>query len=200
MAAPKSNDELEIIHVGATISQLSVIFDLPTKIVKEKIIGKVASASLPHRTPALYAIRQAAPHLCKVEVNIEEAIKNIPPSKLPPMLQAPFWAAQRDKLKYMEDVGRLWSSERVIEILGEVYKPLRMTILMMQETVAQKTELNETQRQVIVDITDKLLADLHEKLVEHFKDYRPKDDEHGPPLDGTEALDVEEEEDDGLND
>lgn len=202
MAAANSGEEIEILHTGCTIAQLATVFDCTQREIKEKIVGKVQPSTPLHKAPVRYRLRDVAPLLCKVEMDVESALKSITPSKLPPMLQDAFWKAQRSKLAYMEEVGQLWSSERVIEAFAEALKPLRMNILMFQQRVSDEVGLTEPQRSLIVKISDKMLADLSQSLEEKFKDWKPNADEHVPPLSEAEILtametkEVEEDEED----
>lgn len=188
MASASTGDELEMLHTGCTVAQLATIFEITQREVKEKIVGKIQPATPLHKSPARYRLREVAPLLCKVEMDVETALKSITPSKLPPMLQDAFWKAQRSKLAYMEDMEQLWSSERVIEAFANALKPLRMTILMFQQRVSDEIGITEPQRALIVKISDKLLADLSEKLEHQFNNWQANPDEHVPPLTEAEAL------------
>lgn len=190
MPVAPTGDELEVLHVGLTIAQTAVAFGISQREVKEKVVGKVQPATALHKSPVRYAIKDLAGVLGKTEFNIEDALRNVQPSKLPPMLQDAFWKAQRNKLAYMEQMGQLWSTERVIEILGDMAKPIRMQILMMQQHVADETELSEDQRVIIQALADKTLERISEEVEKVLKLRPVPFDEHGPPL--TEVAVMEE--------
>lgn len=196
MAKPqnKSTEELTIIHKGATASDLGYIFGGNAKEVQKKIVGKVAPITAPDEFPVRWRIKDVAAFLADLtHIDPEEYIKNLTPATLPPKLQDAFWKALRSRQEYEKERGLLWSHERVVEALADALKPLRMTILMFQDTLGQHTELSDRQRQLLDEISHGLLADLRSALVDAFKDKVPKPDEHGKPLDVTD-------EDDGLDD
>ena len=200
MAKPsnKSTEELTIIHKGATASDLGYNFGGNAKEVQKKIVGKVAPITAPDEFPVRWRIKDVAAFLCDLtHIDPEEYIKNLTPATLPPKLQDAFWKAQRSRQEFEKERGLLWAHERVVETLADALKPLRMTILMFQDTLGQHTDLTDRQRQLLDDIAHGLLADLRSALIEAFENKKPKPDEHGKPLDAVEEED--EEEDDGLD-
>lgn len=182
----KSSAEIQMVYHGAGVSDIAIIFDMSKNEVNERIAGKVAPVGVDAKIPR-YRIRDVAPYLCNVVFDPEEFLRNLSPAKLPPALQDAFWKAQRNRQAFEEDKGDLWKTQRVIETLAEVFKTIRMTILMFNDTLEQKTELTPKQRQVIQKLGDGLLKAAHENLVNQFKDYVPPSDEHGRPLKEEEA-------------
>lgn len=203
-AARKSSDDLLIVHQGATVSDLSVIFDMSPQEVNRRIVGKVVPKTVASKIPR-YALREAAPYLCNVIFDPEEFIKKMAPEKLPPKLQDAFWKAQRSRLAYEEDKGDLWRTERVIGVLSDAFKAIRMTVLMFGDTLEQVTEITPEQRTLIQELGDGMLASLHTNLIAAFANYQPPADEHGMPLSGHEGeMEVPQQEsedfDDGFGD
>ena len=194
MGRPRSKpiEELNIIHTGATISDLASIFGGSARDVQKKIIGRVAPSTPPDEYPIRYRIGDVAPFLVNpANVNLEDVIKGLTPAKLPPMLQDAFWKAQRNRQNFEVEQGHLWSTERVVEVLGNAFKPLRMALMMFKSEVASRTELSPLQRTIIEQMTDSALETLHDELIKQFEDYVPPDDEHGTPLtDGGSVLDI----------
>jgi len=203
----KPEEDARIIHIGATIAQLGTMFGLSQKTVSSKLIGRVAPAKVKGATDkdaARYHLRDVAPLLCDPQVDIEEILKTITPAKIPPMLQDAFWKAQKSRLDVEEKLGNLWDTERVVQILGEAFKPCRMAILMFKEEVEQQEELSASTRALLDTMSDSLLTALHNNLVEAFKDYKPAENEHGAPIGHATTLTVESVEDvaesDGFDD
>lgn len=203
------SEEAKVIYTGATASQLATIFGMTPQEVNKRIGGRV-TPSVATRPPR-YAIRDAAPFLCNPVFDIEEFLKNMTPSKLPPMLQDAFWKAQNNRQEFEENQGDLWRTSRVVEVLMSVFKVIRMTALMFQDTVERQAELTPKQRQIIVELSDGLVETARKNLVEEFRDYHPPDDEHGRPLDSdvdiyeeaeadARAASAREEFDDGFDD
>lgn len=176
-----TNQDLVVVHQGATVQQLSVMFDLSVNEVRRRLVGIVNPVSSPNKVP-VFAVKEAAPYLCTVIFDPEEMIKALTPAKLPPALQDAFWKAQNNRQKFEENKGDLWKTERVIGVFGEVFKTIRMTILMFNDTLEQRTEVSGEQRKIIQSLGDGLLDSLHQSLVKEFEDYVAPDDEHGRPL------------------
>ena len=198
-------EEAKLMHIGATIPQLQVMFKLPQNTIKQRLLGHVAGSrpkGASENDPPRYLVRDAAPYLCEPKIDIEEILKSITPSKIPPALSDAFWKGQKTRLEVMEKQGDLWSTERVVKILGEAFKPCRMAIMMFKEHVEQQEELSPSARSLLDGLSDDLLASLHQGLVEAFADYVPAEDDHGMPLDRPPWLTLptheEEEVDDGF--
>lgn len=187
-------DETKFIHIGATIAQLAQIFRMSQKEVKNKVVGRVPPARVLGAGPGdatRYHLVDAAPFLCEPQVDIEEILKSMTPAKIPPMLQDAFWKAQKSRLDVEQTLGNLWSTERVVTILAEAFKPCRMAILMFKEDLEQRTELTSRQREILDQMSDGLLHSLHSGLVDKFKDYKPAEDEHGAPLGHATTIGVD---------
>lgn len=196
----KTSDELKIVHIGATPTELGMMFGMTPQEVNRRIVGKVVPTKTEHKLPR-YRVGDAAPFLCNVEFDVEEYLKGLSPSKLPPGLQKAFWAALNARQDYEENRGDLWRTQRVVEVLAEVFKALNMTAQMFEDTVSQKHVLTPEQREMIIELSDGLRRSAHTALVERFKNYRPAEDEHGVAPDMKSTLTVAddfEDDDDGL--
>ena len=196
----KTSDELKIVHVGATPSELGKMFGMSPQEINNRLVGKVIPNKTEHKTPR-YLIAEAAPYLCNVEFDIEEYLKGMSPAKMPPALQKAFWSALNARQDYEENRGDLWRTQRVVEVLGEVFKNISMTAQMFEDTVSQETELTAKQREIIIKLSEGLRGTMHQSLVARFKNYRPAEDEHGvqPDLKSTITIDEDAEYDDGLD-
>lgn len=195
----KTSDELKIVHIGATPSELGMMFGMSPQEVNRRIVGKVVPVKTEHKLPR-YRVGDAAPFLCNVEFDVEEYLKGLSPKKMPPSLQKAFWSALRERQDYEENRGDLWRTARVVEVFGEVAKSINMTALMFEDTVSQKTELSAEQRRIIIELSEGLRTATKLALVDRFKNYRPAEDEHGvePDLRQTITIDYDDD-DDGLD-
>lgn len=195
----KSSDELKIIHVGATPSELGMMFGMTPQEVNKRIVGKIIPTKTEHKLPR-YNIGEAAPFLCNVQFDVEAYLKELSPARMPVGLQKAFWAGLRSRQDYEENQGDLWRTQRVIEVLAEVFKPISMSLQMLVDEVEQTTELTPKQREIIIKIADKMRGNAHRALVDTFKNYRPAEDEHGVAHEeASTTVVVEEEYDDGLD-
>ena len=178
-------EEAKLIYIGATVPQLSQMFNMPQKAIQNRIAGRVTPSrpkGATERDALRYHIRDVAPLLCEPQIDIEELLKSLTPAKFPPQLQDPFWKAQKTRLEVEETLGNLWNTERVVNTMAEAFKPCRMAILMFKENIEEQEELTPAQRMLLDEMSDSLLNSLHQGLVEQFKDYQPAEDEHGIPL------------------
>ncbi len=177
----QSSEELTLLYNGATANELAILFDMSVNEVRRKIIGVVDPITGPNKVPR-FRVREAAPYLCSVVFDPEEMIRTLTPAKLPPALSHVFWKAQKDRQDFEERKGDLWRTQRVIEVFSEVFKTIRMTILMFNDTLEQRADVSPEQRKIIQQLGDGLLDQAHEALVKKFESYVPPADEHGRPL------------------
>lgn len=197
MSAARSADAQAIIYDGVPVTTLGEIFGLDHKEVKKRLVGRVQPVDTKKLT---YRIRDAAPYLVEIKTDPEEMIKSLSPSKLPPALQDAFWKAQNSRQKWEENRGDLWRTTRVFEVVSGAFKVIRLTLMMLPDTLSQRTALTDEQRKIIQDVAvDGLMLMLGEKLREEFAFYTPTDDEHGMPLTQQELtgpVDTTEDEED----
>jgi hypothetical protein len=194
-AASKSEDELRLINVGATTHDLAAIFDVSHKTVMRKVPGKVSPSTPSGHAPVRYHIREAAPFLCKLDhIDPEEYLKNLTPETLPPKLQKAYWDGLTARQEYEESRGQLWRTEKVVQVLGEVAKPVKMQLLMLKEELSQSVILPQKAIEWLEKRIDLLLKSVHDGWIEAFKNYVPAADDNGVVLTRRE----EDEEDDGL--
>jgi hypothetical protein len=199
MTTARSEDAQDLIYGGVPITTLGEIFGLDHKEVNKRLTGRIAPVANTKGQKGLrYRVRDAAPFLCEMKMDPEEMIKNITPSKLPPALQDAFWKAQNSRQKWEENRGDLWRTARVFEVVSGAFKVIRLTLMMLTDTIQQRTALSDEQRKIIQEVVvDGLMQSLREKLREEFTFYVPTDDEHGMPLTpqalaGNEAEETEE--------
>lgn len=178
---PTDEERKALIYDGVSVSTLGLIFGLHNTEVAKRLTGRVTP--VPSKDSyTRYRIRDAAPYLCDLQLDPEEMLKKLSPSKLPPMLQDAFWKAQLSRLKYLQLKGELWSTARVFDVISGAFKVIRLTILMFVDTVEQRTQLSDEQRRIVQELGDGLLASLEKALEDEFRGYVPPDDEHGPPI------------------
>lgn len=124
-------------------------------------------------------------------IDIEEWVKKLRPNDLPVYLQQQFWQAQLSRQKFDENRGELWRTERIAQVLSDVFKTIRQRIVMTTDMVDQQTALTDTQRATIQSIMDALLSDIQKDLVEQFKDYKIDDKDKAiediPPSDNGKS-------------
>ena len=167
----------EMIFQGCTQSQLVKIFrmdrrDIAAKLAESPITPCGARAGYP-----IYAIHEVAPYLVKPLYDIETHLKRMHHNDLPKHLSKEFWAGMRAKQEYQLKEGELWPTEQVIAVMGNVFKRLRMSMLLIQDAVEREHMLTAQQRDKISSLIDGALNDMADDLVEQFKEPEAEDDE-----------------------
>jgi hypothetical protein len=179
-----------IIYEGVSVSQLGAIFGIDNRTVTRKINGlSPCGTRVGH---AIYELKEAAAYLVDPKGDIGEYIKKMNHRDLPPLLLKEFWTGQNARLKFEEEQGDLWRTEKVIEHMGEVFKTLRMTILLTRDRVERETELTDRQRLIIDNIIDGALGNMHLALVEQFENDPDR------TFDGTDDEQVSPDDDEDL--
>lgn len=160
-----------ILYEGASVNQLALLFDKKTTEVSRILAVAKVQPCGERKSYPIYRVIDAAPHLIPPrEADVADVIRNLSPKDLPPALTKEYWAAQHARLKYEEDRGDLWRTDEVIEMMSEVFKTLRMSILLMPDQLEKQSQLSDQQRNIVLNMIDGLLNDLADSLIERFKD------------------------------
>lgn len=194
MAAPKIDYEEEFFN-GMTIPRLAQLFRLDRRTVTEKL--RPLRPTGERRGAPTYHVVDAAPYLVDPIVDIEEYLKNIGPSDLPPSLQAQYWNAQNGKLKYKEQAGDLWRTQQVLEVLTGVFRSLTQSLRLLADRVEAQTGLTPEQRAIIErEVSDKAIDMLRQRLIEDFEFYVGINDKEQLADIKLDDIGIEEEEED----
>lgn len=170
------NDELgeALIFQGANLTQLSKIFRMDRRDITAKISGHVAPCGERGGYP-IYFIHEVAPHVIKPLYDIETYLKRMHHNDLPKHLTKEFWAGQKTRLEVLKAEGDLWETDKVIEVMGEAFKQLRMSMLLMGDTVEREIMFSHEQRDKMRLIIDGALNDLADSLITKFADRAAKE-------------------------
>lgn len=167
----------DMIFQGCTQSQLVKIFKMDRRDIRAKIAeGNVSPCGARAGYP-IYAIHEVAPYLVKPLYDIETYLKRMHHNDLPKHLSKEFWAGMRAKQEYQLKEGELWPTEQVIAVMGNVFKRLRMSMLLIQDAVEREHMLTAQQRDKVSSLIDGALNDMADGLVEQFKEPEGEDDE-----------------------
>lgn len=168
--AAKGQDEetgIALYH-GLSLSQMSKLFEMERRDLVEKI-EKAGIKSCGKNGPwDLYKLKEVMPAVVKPTYDVEAYIRRMNPSDLPKTLSKEFWAALRSKQEYEFRAGNLWETEKVVREVGELFKLVKMSVLLMTDQVERQVELTEEQRNIIKRSMDGMLIDLHRTIVEKF--------------------------------
>lgn len=155
----------------ATMAQLAQLFETDAKTLPKRLKGIRPSGT--RKGASTYKIREAASRLVRPGYSIEQYLQRMHPNELPVGLMKEFWAGQKSRQDFEIKAGDLWSTVEVVESLAEAFKVARMTILLMPETIERETGVTDSQKKTFRRLTDGLIADLREALIEKFKNYVP---------------------------
>lgn len=156
----------EILSVGGTITDLAALFGLDRKEVRGRI-GDVPPRGKRGNLD-VWRVRDVAPRLVRIDDNMTEMVRRVLATHhtdLPKMLSKEFWYGQNQRLRYMRDVGDLWDTAAVVALASEVFKTLRLSLMLASDSVERETGLSPRQREIIENLMHEALNDMREKLV-----------------------------------
>lgn len=153
---------------GMSISQMSKLFEMERRDISEKIEKANIKPCGKNGPWDIYKLKDVMPAVVKPLYDVETYLLRMNPSDLPKTLSKEFWAAQRSKQEYELKAGNLWPTEKVVTEVGELFKLVKMSVLLMTDTVERQVELTEQQRAIIKRGMDGMLTDLHKTIVEKF--------------------------------
>lgn len=159
---------------GANITQLGKLFRMERRDITAKISGNVPPCGERGGYP-IYFIHEVAPHIVKPIYDIETYLKRMHHNDLPKHLSKEFWAGLRQRQEYLKAEGDLWETDKVIEVMADAFKTLRMTLLLASDTVEREMTLTHQQRDKLRVIFDGALNDLADSLVNRFADRAKKE-------------------------
>jgi hypothetical protein len=161
-------DEKAHIFRGAAISHLAAMFEMNPKTVRAKIETAGVKPTGTRGGYDTYKVKDVAPFLVKFAGDIEQYLRKMHPSDLPPLLQKEFWNGLRARQQYELAQGDLWRTADVIEHFGETFKVLRMNLLLLSDAVERETALSERQREIVKSRIDGALEQIRVSLVQKF--------------------------------
>ena len=162
----------EMIYNGCNLSELSKLFRMDHRNLVEKLHGVPPSGK--RGKANTWRVHEVAPYLVRPIFDIEEYIKRMHPSELPKMLTKEFWAGQRSRQEYLLKAGDLWPTDQVVEVVGELFKLVKMSATLAADAVERQVELTPRQRTIVINIMDGMLRDLRQAIIEKFEDRAPE--------------------------
>lgn len=163
----------EIIRLGATISDLATLFGMDRKEVRARMTDVPPIMS--RGGIDYWRVRDVAARLAKIDDSMSDLVRRVLATHhtdLPKMLSKEFWYGQNQRLRYLQAVGELWDTDAVVELAGETFKVLRLSLMLAADTVGRETNLTPRQREIIEGLMHAALEDAREKLVVRFSESR----------------------------
>lgn len=75
-----------------------------------------------------------------------------------------------NRQKYLEQAGDLWPTEKVVEVISDMFKLIQMPLRLGRDSVANEQELTPRQQQILLGILDGISNDLYQTIVGRFGD------------------------------
>jgi hypothetical protein len=165
-----AEERASIFH-GCPVTTLAEIFRQKRQNIERKLRGCPVAAVNPDGNP-LYDIAEAARFLVRVRLTdkqVRETIIRMDPKDFPPMTSKIFWEGLVQRRKYEEQIGELWHTSDVAKVLADSFNAVRMSLLLLPDTLVETAGLNEKQRVTVRDIMDSALEGLENALVTELR-------------------------------
>jgi hypothetical protein len=161
-----------MIYQGCNMSQLSTIFKVDHRVLAEKMYG-IAPCGTRNGTN-IWHIRDVAPALWKPNAEqVEKHLKTMNHADLPKMLTKEFWAGQRSRQEFETRNRDLWPTVEIVEAVGELFKLIKMNLLLAPDSIEREVELSDPQRKIFKRVVDGTLKDIHRMIVKKFETKEP---------------------------
>lgn len=141
----------------------------------------------------VYRIEEAAQRLVKPGYEVEEALRRMHPSDMPPLMGKEFWNGQRARQAFEENEGDLWRTAEMVAVFAEACQTVRTSMLLFRDAVEREEALTEEQAVIIQGLIDGAIKDIQEALVERFASYVPPEypsvsfESYQPPVEASEG-------------
>jgi hypothetical protein len=153
----------------ANQTQLAQMFRRDPKAMPRLLDGLAPAGE--RRGFKVYWIDEAAQRLVKPGYEIEEYIRRMHPSDMPPLMGKEFWNGQRARQAFEENEGDLWRTAEMVSVFAEAAQTLRTSMLLVSDALEREEELTEAQRVAVERLIDGAIQDMQEALVERFSQY-----------------------------
>jgi len=154
---------IDAVTKGVTVGWLAQAMDMNHDQVKKKLAN--CPPLRKYKNGFVYDFKIAVAYLIKPKFDIDSYIKQARIEDLPLRLQTEFWQAKNRRREYEEQAGRLWRSEQVFEVLGEVFQTIKYSTQLWSANLERTVGLSDVQRKLLQGMIDNLQSDLHAKLV-----------------------------------
>lgn len=160
---------LEQVVKGVSATWLSKALRMDLATVKQRLSAVTPMHGA--KNQAHYDMKVAMPHLVDPIVDVEEYIRTMDKKNLPPSMTEAFWRGQKVRLEALEKAGQLWSTTRVVEGFGLVFKLLRGQTTLWVDTLDEQEEMSDDQRQLILTLIDALYGDIYSALKDFTEEH-----------------------------
>lgn len=148
---------------GVTVGWLAQVFRMDPTTVKKKL--RDCPPINRRKASYVYDLKVAAQYLVPPVFDVEQYLKTMKPSDLPTHLQEAYWSGMRKRQIWETEAGHLWRTEKVLEVLGEVFQQIKFAIQLWPDEVARASGLSDEQRIMLIGMGDALQKNIHSRLV-----------------------------------
>lgn len=170
MGRPVNQASTLVIYEGATQSDLAAMFGMNQATVKAKIAGIRPCGQ--RNGYHIYNIREVAPYLVKFTESVVDQVLRMHISDMPKMLSKEYWMGRDKMLTVMQREGDLFTTRSVVELAGDAFKTLRLSLMLLTDAVEREVGLTPQQRDIITLLVGNCLNDMREKLVDGLSNRR----------------------------
>lgn len=155
----------------ANQTQLAAMFRRDPKAMSRLLDGLAPAGE--RSGSKVYWIDEAAQRLVKPGYEIEQYLKRMHQSDLPPLLGKEFWNGQRARQAYEENEGDLWRTSEMVAVFAEAAQTMRTSMLLFRDALEREESLTPEQSAAVQGLIDGAIKDMSESLVERFSNYEP---------------------------
>ncbi len=150
--------------VGVTFLSKVLRLNLETVQRRLQTVTPVGHTGTSQNRP-VYDFASVVPYLVKPKMDIRTYLRSLNPADMPTNISKVFWEAERIRNKTLLETGEAWPTERVLEVLGQVFMMIKDRIPLITEGMREEG-LTDEQVEKLQVACDQFQKDLHEALVE----------------------------------
>jgi len=157
----KASEFAELVK-GASVNQLAQLFDLDRRTVANRL--KDTQPSGKRNSFPVYKISEVA-ELLVVGYMTGEKLSQAQKLKYAGSAKD-HWDAELKRLKFLENTGDLWRTDKVISVFADVFKTFREAVVVFSDEMEHEADLSTTQIDRVKAFCDALLIETREKLLQ----------------------------------
>lgn len=150
---------------GVTATWLGQMFNMDPRTVRKKLAA-VSPIGRGKGGADLWNFRIACQYLVEPKIDLNEYLQTIRPEQLPNKINRDYWDAKLKEMKFREEAGELWRTEKVLDVFAETLKHMRGCMNLWIDTVEKNATTTPEQKKVIKNLIDSLQNDIHAMLIE----------------------------------
>lgn len=153
-------------YMPVGVSFLAKVLRLNAETVQRRLrtVTPVGHAGSSQNRP-LYDFATVVPYLVKPKMDVRTYLRSLNPADMPTNISKVFWEAERIRNKTLLETGEAWPTEKVLEVMGQVFMMIKDRIPLITEGLREEG-LTDTQLEHLQASCDQFQKDLHEALVE----------------------------------